>query len=63
MEGMHCYGASTCDRTGLTLPVAEYDHSLGNCSITGGHIYRGSAYPALRGVYLYGDYCSGRIWD
>ncbi len=42
-------------------PVVEYSHSLG-CSITGGYIYRGSEFPSLQGIYLYGDYCSGRIW-
>jgi glucose/arabinose dehydrogenase len=62
MEGLHCYNAATCDRTGLTLPVTEYDHSRGNCSITGGFVYRGREYPALQGVYLFGDYCSGSIW-
>jgi glucose/arabinose dehydrogenase len=63
MEGLHCYNAATCDRTGLTLPVVEYGHSLlGECSITGGYVYRGGEYPALQGIYLYGDYCSGRIW-
>jgi len=36
MEGLHCYNAVTCDATGLTLPAAEYDHSQGECSITGG---------------------------
>ncbi len=61
MEGTHCFQASTCDREGLTLPVAEYSHDLG-CSITGGYVYRGAAQPALQGVYFYGDYCSGRIW-
>ena len=24
--------------------------------------YRGPVLPQLRGDYLYGDYCSGRIW-
>jgi glucose/arabinose dehydrogenase len=63
MEGLHCYATTTCDRTGLTLPVAEYGHSLmGDCSITGGFVYRGGEFPVLQGVYLYGDYCSGRIW-
>ena len=61
MEATHCFQASTCDQTGLTLPAAEYHHDLG-CSITGGYVYRGAAQPALHGVYFYGDYCSGRIW-
>jgi glucose/arabinose dehydrogenase len=62
MEGLHCYNAAFCDQTGLSLPVIEYEHVSGNCAITGGYVYRGSLYPALRGVYLYGDFCSGRIW-
>ena len=60
MEATHCYNASRCDTTGLTLPVFEYGHDLG-CSVTGGFVDRGTA-ADLRGVYLYGDYCSGRIW-
>jgi glucose/arabinose dehydrogenase len=63
MEGLHCYATTTCDQAGLTLPVAEYGHSLlGDCSITGGFVYRGGEYPTLQGTYLFGDYCSGRIW-
>lgn len=62
MEGFHCYNSTSCNRTGLTLPVAEYGHFPGNCSITGGFVYRGTEFPALQGVYLYGDFCSGRIW-
>ena len=60
MEGTHCYNAPRCDMTGLTLPIFEYGHDLG-CSVTGGFVDRGSV-PELRGVYIYGDYCSGRIW-
>jgi glucose/arabinose dehydrogenase len=62
MEGMHCYDPPTnCNDGSLTLPIIEYDHSLG-CSITGGYRYRGTQIPTLQGVYLYGDLCSGRIW-
>jgi hypothetical protein len=32
------------------------------CSVTGGYVYRGSAIPRLQGTYLYGDFCSGRVW-
>ncbi len=61
VEGTHCFQTQTCDRSGLVLPVAEYNHSLG-CSVTGGYVYRGAAQPALQGIYFYGDYCSGRLW-
>ncbi len=63
MEGTHCFPAnvSSCSQAGLALPVAEYDHDTGDCSVTAGFVYRGSAYPALQGVYVYGDFCSGRI--
>jgi glucose/arabinose dehydrogenase len=62
MEGPDCFGASTCDATGLTMPVAAYDHSQGDCSITGGEVYRGTADPRLAGIYFAGDFCTGRIW-
>ncbi len=61
MEGMHCFKSKRCDRRGMTMPVAEYDHSQG-CSVTGGLVYRGRKAPSLKGAYIYGDYCSGRIW-
>jgi glucose/arabinose dehydrogenase len=61
MEGSICYNAGSCNMAGLVLPVVDFDHSLG-CSITGGYVYRGSSIPDLQGTYLYGDYCSGRIW-
>jgi len=60
MEGAHCFSGA-CSTDGLTLPVFEYPHTEG-CSITGAFVYRGSAAPGLRGTYVYGDYCSGRIW-
>jgi len=63
MEGTHCYPETVqCDRTGLTLPILDYPHAGGDCSITGGYVYRGREHPALTGVYLYGDWCSGKIW-
>ncbi len=61
MEGFHCFQADNCDETGLELPIFEYDHSFG-CSITGGYVYRGAAYPELGGNYFFGDFCSGNIW-
>ena len=46
----------------LTLPTAEHSHSEAR-SITGGVVYRGARWPALRGQYLYGDYSTGKIWS
>jgi glucose/arabinose dehydrogenase len=59
-EGSHCFRARHCRREGLTMPVVEYDHGTG-CSITGGFVYRGRALPALRGMYFYGDFCTGLL--
>jgi glucose/arabinose dehydrogenase len=63
LEANHCLPApAPCPApAGLTTPKLEYPHTLG-CSIAGGYRYRGSRWPGLYGVYLYGDYCSGRIW-
>ena len=62
MEGVHCYPEDqACDRAGLTLPVVEYEHAQG-CSVTGGYVYRGQASPSLAGTYLFGDFCTGKIW-
>ena len=56
------YGGSYCKTTGYSAPIHQYDHSLG-CAIIGGYTYRGAKYRALAdGQYLYGDYCSGRVW-
>jgi glucose/arabinose dehydrogenase len=61
MEGTTCYQETSCDTSGLTLPVAEYTHEFG-CSVTGGYVYRGALEPKLEGVYLFGDFCSGLVW-
>jgi glucose/arabinose dehydrogenase len=61
MEGNACYQATTCDRSGITLPVAAYKHGAGDCAVIGGFVYRGPG-SSLTGHYLMGDYCSGRIW-
>jgi glucose/arabinose dehydrogenase len=61
MEGMHCYpSGSACSSSTLTMPWLEYSHDQG-CSVTGGYVYRGSEMPWLSEVYLFGDWCSGRL--
>lgn len=63
MEGPICTpGVSdTCDKTDLTLPIYSYTHATG-MSITGGYVYRGKAFPALCGTYIYGDFVNQAIW-
>jgi glucose/arabinose dehydrogenase len=58
-EGAHDYEGG--GPAGMVDPIAEYSHPDGGCSVTGGYVYRGSM-PEWNGIYLYGDYCSGKIW-
>jgi glucose/arabinose dehydrogenase len=71
MEGTRCgdggssgcpAGVPACHSPVFQLPIFEYDHSVGDCSVTGGYVYRGSAFPNLAGIYFYGDYCTGKLW-
>lgn len=64
-EGKHWFETAGCDTTApvpYTDPVSEYGHGGGNCSVTGGHVYRGAKQRDLVGQYVVGDYCSGRLW-
>lgn len=61
LEGSSCYAAAGCNRQGLELPALEYGHDNGECSVTGGFVYRGSVMPELAGTYFYADYCAGWI--
>jgi len=63
-EGPSPYKQSRLNHAGtLVNPVRAYSHDGGNCSVTGGYVYRGSAVPSARGRYFYGDYCTGIIWS
>lgn len=64
MEGNICnpsFGGGVCARIGIA-PVAEYSHSGGRCSITGGYVYRGSQSSLPAGAYVYADFCTGEIF-
>ncbi|HEY1473324.1 MAG TPA: PQQ-dependent sugar dehydrogenase [Pseudolabrys sp.] len=62
-EGLLIFDPGTACTAGTpTDPVLVYDHTAGDCSITGGYRYRGSRIPDIYGSYFYGDYCTGRIW-
>lgn len=61
-EGTHRFNDDQ-PSDGHVPPVWEYEHSDDDgCSVTGGYVYRGTAVPALYGAYVFGDYCSGKIW-
>ncbi|MDQ3782511.1 MAG: PQQ-dependent sugar dehydrogenase [Actinomycetota bacterium] len=61
LEGTHCFSADPCDSTGMTLPLMEYSHDDGSCSVIGGFVYRGAAIPDLVGQFVFGDFCTGFI--
>jgi glucose/arabinose dehydrogenase len=68
MEGSSCFstdacptGTPACNSPQLTPPIHTYGHGTGDCSITGGYVYRGGAAPELSGKYLFADYCSGQV--
>ena len=78
MEGNHCYPEdSKCNSDNLTMPVFEYPNNanyaktlfgikqpnMDGCSITGGYVYRGNELVDMDGRYIFGDYCTGKIWS
>ena len=63
LEGNQCFRPSeNCNREGKIPPVLEYSLDGTPCSVIGGYVYRGDAIPWLRGAYIYGDYCSGKVF-
>lgn len=61
MEGPACFGAESCEQTGLVPPTYSYSHDTGGCSITGGYVYRGKAIPEISGQYFFADFCDRRV--
>lgn len=64
-EGNSAYNTSGCAaQNTMTFPLAVISSASGsgNCSITGGYVYRGTEFPNLQGKYVVADYCSNRIW-
>jgi glucose/arabinose dehydrogenase len=71
-EGFHPFHPERRQRVDpagpIRPPIVEYPHAPtrdrrdSGLSITGGYVYRGKRIPELAGVYVYGDFDSGRIW-
>ena len=60
-EGAHEFAGAPPAGAKLIDPIAEYSHSEGGCSVTGGYVYRGRM-AEWNGLYLFGDFCSGKLW-
>jgi glucose/arabinose dehydrogenase len=65
--GWDVYEGNLCEQAGCSLPhfvrpIVTYPHQGGLCAVMGGYVYRGARYPALDGIYLYADFCTGRIF-
>ncbi len=62
-EGTDIFNTSQCaDNLEVVDPVFEYGHAGGNCSITGGRVYRGTSFSNIIGKYISVDLCSGNYW-
>ncbi|XP_043120038.1 HHIP-like protein 1 [Puntigrus tetrazona] len=61
-EGFSCYDKKLCSNSSLNdiLPIFAYPHKIGK-SVTGGYVYRGCQMPNLNGLYIFGDFMSGRL--
>ena len=76
MEGNHCYSEPGCDKEGFINPIFEYpsdanypfslmgikEKNVSGCSVTGGYLYRGNQIQSLYGLYIFSDFCTGKIW-
>jgi glucose/arabinose dehydrogenase len=62
-EGRARFANSALGPGQLIAPVYVYSHAGGNCSVSGGYVYRGTAVPAAVGRYFFGDYCTGDVWS
>lgn len=62
MEGDGCYsGRPNCSTSGKIKPRHAISHTSGVCSVIGGYVYRGSAFPSAYGKYFFTDYCVSNI--
>lgn len=61
-EGNSPFNTSGCpDASELTFPVAQYPQTSLRRSIVGGHVYRGSEFPSLQGLYIFADTISNEF--
>lgn len=56
------WGTGNCADLAMSWPIFEYTHDSENCAVIGGQVYRGARDPAWHGVFVFADFCSGKIW-
>jgi glucose/arabinose dehydrogenase len=61
-EGYTCEQKASCPPANYVAPITAFKHTDGQCAMIGGYVYRGMRSPALNGIYIYGDWCSGHIF-
>lgn len=61
-EGTDRFNDDVEDPGDLVSPVLTYEHGEDGCSVSGAAVYRGVTLPTLVGDFIYGDYCSGKLW-
>ena len=68
-EGNTCFNSAaetvplaTCDKTGLTPPLAVVPHNASAASITGGAVFRGNSSSPFYGAYIFGDYITRKLY-
>jgi glucose/arabinose dehydrogenase len=59
LEATHPFRAATAP--GTVAPILELRHRMNWCAVAGGYVYRGTRIPDLGGLYLFADYCSGKV--
>ena len=76
MEGKHIYNDAIISDEVFINPIFEYPNNANymktligwkqnnakGCSVTGGYVYRGELLKELYGSYVFGDYCTGKVW-
>lgn len=66
-EGNQCTNLDPglCTPTNYLPPVFQYTSGGGSprCSVTGGHVYRGTLGSFATGAYIHADYCTGEIFQ
>ena len=59
-EGTHAFNSDVTTANPV-VPVYEYNHSKGRCSISGAAVGNNTTTPGRAGWFFFGDYCAGTV--